>query len=242
MEVNNKYTKMQKEYYNSTADIMAVENHRGHDFNPDYYNLLLKEVYNNPNIWNNKRCLDFGCGIGRNVDNLLKLSKWERADGCDLSSENIYRADCFLKSCNHNNYKLFVTDGISLNSLESDFYDFIMSTIVLQHIAVYDIRFKILSDIYRVMKNEGLFSFQMAIYNENKIKCANYYNNSWDASGTNGAFDVSVSDPNYLINDLKKIGYKNITYEIKPEWDANSKRYMDSNISNSKWIFIKAYK
>lgn len=48
MDQNNKYTTMQKNHYNATADIMAIENHRSHDLNPDYYGLLLQAVKNDP--------------------------------------------------------------------------------------------------------------------------------------------------------------------------------------------------
>lgn len=242
MNQDNIYTKMQRDFYNSTADMMAIENHRGHDFNPDYNNILLKEINENPSFWKDKMALDFGCGIGRNIDNLFKLAPWKMVDGCDISSENIIRADKFLANCDYNSeqYNLYTTTGTTLNPIKNDLYDFVMSTIVLQHIAVHDIRTSLFTDIYRVMKTNALFSFQMVQYNESVIKCAKYNDNIWSASGTNGAFDVSINDPQDLINDLTAIGYKNISYEIKPEWDANSKCYLNSEYS--KWIFFKAYK
>jgi SAM-dependent methyltransferase len=241
MNKDNKYTIMQRNQYDSTADIMAIENHRGHDLNPDYYGLLLKDVVNAPANWNNKSALDFGCGIGRNVDNLLKLTNWNNVDGCDISKENIIRADNFLNSIySKDKYNLYTTSGIDLNPIESEKYDFIMSTIVLQHIAVYDIRLSILKDIFRVMKPGGLFSFQMAQYNKDYVASAQYYDNSWQAEGTNGFFDVSIDDPQDLIKDLSSIGYSNISYEIKPEWDANNKCYLSND--KSSWIFVRAYK
>lgn len=243
MDSNNKYTEMQKQYYNSTADIMAIENHRGHDSNPDYYGLLLKEVSENPEFWKDKTALDFGCGIGRNVDNLLKLANWKEAHGCDLSHENIIRAEKFLDTCNHNNkYKFFTTSGTTVDPLVDNTYDFVMSTIVFQHIAVHQIRTSLFEGIYKIMKPGALFSFQMAQYFPPKTGYANYYDNAWDASGTNGAFDVSVSDPQNLIDDLTKIGFKNISYEIKPEWDWSKKCYMDSSATHSFWIYVKASK
>lgn len=241
MDSNNKYTKMQRDYYNATADIMAIENHRGHDSNPDYYNVLLKDIIENSEGWKDAVALDFGCGIGRNVDNLLRLAKWKRVDGCDISSENIIRASNFLNSCqSQEKFQLTVTTGTSLHPLEDNLYNFIMSTIVLQHIAVHNIRTALFKDIYRIMKPGGLFSFQMAQYYDPSIPRANYYDNIWNANGTNGALDVNVSDPTNLIDDLVKIGYKNITFEIRPEWDANNKCYMNTNKSN--WIFVKAFK
>ena len=59
----------------------------------------------------------------------------------------------FLQKCGHSEDKcdLQVTDGVTVKPLLDNFYDFVMSTIVLQHIAVYEIRKSILSDIYRVL-------------------------------------------------------------------------------------------
>lgn len=235
---DNKYTKMQQEFYDSTADIMAIDNHRGHDSNPDYHGILLSNIVENKDEWSGKTALDFGCGIGRNVDNLAKLADWAYVDGCDISSENIVRADKFLSTVlDNSNYNLYTTTGIDLQPIASDRYDFVMSTIVLQHIAVYDIRFSIISDIYRVMKTGGLFSFQMAQYNS-VIDKANYFDNTYDAPGTNGRFDVSIDNPDDMINDLIKIGFSNISYEIKNEWDANHRLYC----TGDNWIYFKAWK
>jgi len=242
MNKDNIYTKMQKEYYDSTADFMAVENHKTHDLNPDYYGILLKDIISDSKLWENKTALDFGCGVGRNVDNLLKLSDWRRVDGCDISQENLIRARAFLQKCGHSEDKcdLQVTDGVTVKPLLDNFYDFVMSTIVLQHIAVYEIRKSILSDIYRVMKSGGLFSFQMAQYNHDIVKSAYYFDNSWNAPGTNGAFDVSIDNIQDLIADLQEIGFNNISFEIKPEWDWMNNCYMPT--TRSTWIYVKAYK
>jgi len=243
MNKDNIYTKMQKDFYNSTADMMAVENHKTHDNNPDYYNLLLKEIKNQSPSWDGKIALDFGCGVGRNIDNLYKLANWNRVDGCDISEENLIRADKFLQSCDFATklpYTLQVTDGTTLQPLKDETYDFVMSTIVLQHIAVYDIRKSLLNDIYRVMKSGALFSFQMAKYNHALINSANYFDNIWTASGTNGEFDVSVDDPKDLINDLINIGFQNISFEIKPDWDWINNCYLPTN--RSEWIYVKAFK
>ena len=70
-------------------------------------------------------------------------------------------------------------------------YDFVMSTIVLQHIAVYDIRFQYLQEFFRVMKPGGLLSFQMG-YGEGYGK-AGYYDNHYHAESTNSAHDTLVT-------------------------------------------------
>jgi 2-polyprenyl-3-methyl-5-hydroxy-6-metoxy-1,4-benzoquinol methylase len=72
---------MQKKFYkNGTTD------HREHNDNPDYWRSLLGDINKN---FDGKRALDFGCGKGRNISNLLSIAKFENVDGSDLSSENI---------------------------------------------------------------------------------------------------------------------------------------------------------
>jgi SAM-dependent methyltransferase len=233
LDKNNKYTQMQREFYNATADEMAIENHRGHDSGPDYYGLLLSDINEN---FKAKKALDFGCGIGRNVDNLLNLAEWDRVDGCDISSENIKRAEQFMGTTTHSDasYSFHVTTGVDLQPIPSDEYDFVMSTIVLQHIAVYSLRYSILSDIYRVMSDNSLFSFQMSCHGK-----ANYRDENLAIERTNGFHDVAVSDPQELVDDLEKIGFTNITYHISNEWDAYNKEYCGDNF---KWIYVKARK
>lgn len=238
MDQNNKYTKMQRDQYNAGADEMAIENHRPHDLNPDYYGLLLKKVKDNPEIWKEKLALDFGCGAGRNIDNLLRLTTWAQVDGCDISIENINRTEKYLLECGHYNFNLYTTTGIDLQPIIDTQYDFVMSTIVLQHISVHSIRTSIFNDIYRVMKTGGLFSFQMAQYDI--PHGARYYEDAWDIGGTNGVYDVSVDNPQFLMEDLNKIGYKNISFIIRPEWDPRNKCYM--TCPWSRWIYIEAYK
>lgn len=236
---NNEYTAMQRTFYDSTADIMAIDNHRGHNSNPDYYGFLLGDIKDNPSNWVGKTALDFGCGVGRNVENLLNLTDWAFADGCDISKENIDRSKKYLLSKNVNGqFNLFVTDGISLNPIENNRYDFVMSTIVLQHIAVYDIRKSIFKDLARVMKQGGLLSIQMAKYPAH-IPHANYYDNVWDAPGTNGRFDVSVDNVDDLLNDLTSCGFGDFDVKITMEWDAYNQQHIDNGCN---WVFVKAFK
>lgn len=233
---DNPYTRMQHKFYEAEAANMAIENHRGHDFNPDYYGLLLSDIVERPLQWRGKRALDFGCGSGRNIDNLLCLAEWEAVYGCDISSANIKQAEAFLLDAGRGRFELWVTSGIDLLPLKSDDFDFVMSTIVLQHIPVWKIRHSILTDIYRVLRAGGLFSFQMAVHHAG---VATYYENVWDAHGTNGAYDVSVDNVLDLINELRGIGFGNIQTRIRPEWDANTRQYADPGC---KWLFIKTWK
>ena len=80
-----------------------------------------------------------------------------------------------------------------------------MSTIVLQHIAVYEIRFQDLREFFRVMAPGGLLSFQMG-FGEGQGK-AEYHDNHYEAQGTNSLHDTKVTDPWQIGGDLEQIGF-----------------------------------
>ena len=224
---------MQKREYDANAHLMVIENHARHNKNPDYWDILLRAVKLNPQRWNDKVALDFGCGAGRNVLNLLQLAPWKRVDGVDISKENIANCRKFMEKSysDKSKYDFAVNDGVSLQCYSSDTYDFVMSTIVFQHICVYDIRFSLLREIYRVLKSGGLLSFQMG-YGPGNKRAVDYYANHYEATGTNGKTDVRVDAPSQIYDDLKKIGYKNMSHTISEPWlDAHPQ-----------WIYIEASK
>ena len=105
-----------------------------------------------------------------------------------------------------------------------------MSTIVLQHICVYDIRLSYLKDFYRLLKKDGILSFQMG-FGKGHGKVS-YFDNYNQATCTNSGCDVIVSSPDEIINDLKNIGFNSITYKFgQPYYDGHEK-----------WIFIRCIK
>ena len=229
MNKDNQYTNMQKRQYDK-----GTGNHLEHNDNPDYWNILLGDL-KNKELWKGKKALDFACGKGRNVTNMRNLCEWQRVDGIDLSIGNIN----YCKE-NYKNYlsNWYCNNGIDVSDLKTNEYDFVMSTIALQHIPVYDIRKSLLTDLLRVLKPQGLFSFQMGYGKDLKDKFgrakSTYYDNSWDASGTNSIHDVRIQNENQIIDDLKEIGFVNITTNIKEigEYDAG----------HDYWIYIKCYK
>ncbi len=182
--------------------------------------------------WVNKVALDFACGKGRNVTNMLSLSDWKRIDGIDISEANILY-------CNENykeqNSDWYVNNGTDVSQLKDNEYDFIMSTIALQHIPVYDIRKSLITDLLRTLKPGGLFSFQMG-YGEEISKGENrygYYENFYNAGGTNSQHDVRVQSEMEIINDLSDIGFVNIETFVRDTF---------SDKGHPQWIYVKAYK
>jgi len=223
---DNKYTKMQKGAYRS-----GTSNHLEHNSNPDYWNILLGDLKDRDS-WVNKVGLDFACGKGRNVTNMLSLSDWKRIDGIDISEANIV----YCKE----NYKgqdsdWYVNNGVDVSQLKNNEYDFIMSTIALQHIPVYDIRKSLITDLLRTLKPGGIFSFQMGYGqeikpNENRYP---YHTNHYDAGGTNSHSDVRVQSESEIIEDLTNIGFINIETYVRDTFSDNG---------HPQWIYVKAYK
>ena len=239
MKTVTDYVNMQQNYYDTTAHIMnSTGNHRRHDGNPDYKNILLARINTNPEIFQDENGLDFGCGQGRNVSNLLNFypGLFNRVDGIDISKKNTdYANNNLQKEFNDSSkYTFYVNDGKTLAGLKSDEYKFVMSTIVFQHIAVHEIRFSLMSDIFRVLKTGGVFSFQMGFGGvlTTDTPVASYYENAYHATGTNSAHDVEIIDPQNLVSDLEKIGFSNITYKISaPDYDRHKF-----------WIYVEAFK
>lgn len=225
---NNRYTLMQKNVYSN-----GTTNHEEHNLNSDYWDILLVDLKNSDN-WNGKSALDFACGKGRNVKNLHNLCKWNKVDGVDISESNIE----FCKK-NYIDYKSnwFCNNGVDLSEISSDEYDFVMSTIALQHIPVYDIRHNIMKEILRVLKSGGLFSFQMGfgvgLEDQFGRPKSSYFDNDYDANGTNSSHDVRVQNENEIINDLEKIGFVDVKTEIRNSF---------SDAGHPKWIYVKCLK
>ena len=224
----NQYTNMQRGMYEQ-----GTSNHEEHNSNEDYWNILLGDLKDKEN-WNGKIGLDFACGKGRNVTNMLNLCDWDRVDGIDLSIGNVNYNKETYKNQNSNWY---TNNGVDVSELKDDEYDFIMSTIALQHIPVYDIRKSLITDLYRTLKSGGVFSFQMGygkdLSDVNGRPRSSYFDNSYDASQTNGEYDVRVQNEEDLIKDMESIGFKNVTIEIRDSW---------SDIGHPQWIYVRCEK
>lgn len=234
MDRNNKYTTMQRTLYDRETDRMH-QDHSVHNSNPDYWSVLLGPITSNKERWTGKRALDFGSGWGRNVKHMLDLADWAEVVGADISQGNCDNAKRTTTSTKPHQY--YVTDGVSLNETsgkDMGKFDFIMSTIVLQHICVYDIRKSILTSMYEKLNDGGMISIQIGLdETHQKEGFIHYYTNHLDAKTTNSGCDTLVEDRNYLIKDLEDIGFKDITYQIRQPW---------SDRHHKEWIYLYANK
>ena len=231
---DNKYTKMQQSHYDSEAETWNLNNRDPvvgtfdqHNDWQDYNDFLFKNINTQ-----DKNALDFGCGPGRCI--VQFSNRFKHIDGTDISQKNLDNA---MDWCQHNNLSftptLYKCNGVDLSEITNNMYDIVYSTICMQHICVYDIRFNLFKEFYRVLRSGGSICIQMGFGNihPNGVK---YYDNHYDAISTNGFQDVMIDDVNQIKTDLENIGYINFDFDLRPTGPGDNR--------HSQWIFFRANK
>jgi len=229
---NNKYTVMQKYVYDDQASLWSLKDKNPvvgffdqHNSWNDYDVYLFKNIDTKDKI-----ALDFGCGPGRNIVKFSK--KFLRIDGVDISQINLDKAHIWLKENNVTIPNLYVNNGVDLSCIAQDaIYDVVFSTICMQHICVHDIRYSLFQDFYRLLKSGGDICIQMG-YGAREYS-SGYYDNNYDAIGTNSFCDTRVENPDQLKNDLEKIGFVDFNFNIRPVGPGDQ---------HQNWIFFQAKK
>ena len=235
-----KYSRMQKRQYKKytrtyeDSKDLCTGTFEDHEAYP--YEQYLLEKYEGRFHY----ALDFGCGMGRMIKRMLKF--FECVDGADLMQENLDYARHYLTEENQideSRYHLFKTDGLGCKITAPHKYDFIYSTICLQHIAVHKIRYQICCDLYRLLKGNGQCCLQMGFGWDNGVY---WLNNEYGARSTNGGLDVSIPDESHLPtieNDFKKIGFNKVEFVIK---DSPHKDNANIRCYHPYWVFIHLWK
>ena len=85
--------------------------------------------------------------------------------------------------------------------------------------------------MHRALVDDGVICIQMG-YGDAHPNGRDYYDNYYEAEGTNSKCDVMVTDPSQIVDDLNEIGFTDIEYEI-------TKSYCDFH---EQWIYVKARK
>ena len=227
----NKYTEMQTNYYEQQASLWTVENRDpvvgsfdAHNDHQDY-ELLFKDL----NV-GNMIALDFGCGPGRN---LVKYQhRFKRLDGVDLSAKNLENAKMWCNINHITQYKLYQCNGVDLSNISNEEYDFIMSTITLQHICVHEIRYGYFKEFFRVLRPGGWIGMQMGAGTNNTA--VDYFVNHYDAISTNSAWDTRVDNVDFLRKDIESIGFTNFRYELRGPGPGDYYHQF--------WIYFQAHK
>lgn len=221
MDELTNYLSRQKQEFESTHHLMTENNHFVHNADPEYWEILLKEIKSNPSAWDGKVAFDFGCGCGRNLKNLLDLANWKEVLGCDISLQNANYAFEFTNKEYPNKVKTWENNGKDIQPCEDNTFDFAMSHVVFQHISNYNVRYSIMEDIFRCLKPGGLASLYFL-----DMEVSNGYYES-----LNIYQNCRVENPQYLIDDFVKIGFKNVTCDVGKDYFSLNKAY-----------YIKGYK
>ncbi|MEO5802131.1 MAG: class I SAM-dependent methyltransferase [Verrucomicrobiota bacterium] len=102
-----------------------------------------------------EKALDFGCGLGRLSQALGNY--FTHVDGVDVSASMIEQAKALNKMPEKIHYHLNVKTDLS--AFPSESYDFIYSSICLQHIPT-NYQLSYISDFMRLLKDGGIAYFQ----------------------------------------------------------------------------------
>ena len=210
-----KYTDMQKNWYEdqaSTSEYRAGTVIRDHIVgNFPYQEQFPYENYLFKHYTPQKDhiCFEYGCGPGRQIRRILKYFK--RVDGVDISSHNLKNAKDYIGK--DYNGILKVTNGVEVPL--TDKYDFCYSIICLQHIPVYDIRRKILENMYQSLKEGGQICIQLAVGKSTSgTPTYGYFENFHEVDATNRRVDCRVDMIMDVKVDFEDIGFTNIKFEV----------------------------
>jgi ubiquinone/menaquinone biosynthesis C-methylase UbiE len=233
----NKYVSMQNVQYEHEASCWSLVNRDPvvgsfdlHNTWSDYDKYLFRDIEET----HSKNCLDFGCGPGRNL--VKYFNRFNQIDGVDIAKTNLEKASLWINESgfDSSHVNLYLTGGYDLSNIPDASYDVIMSTICMQHICVYDIRFNFFSEFFRILRPKGYITIQMGFGPETYTKrSVPYYADFFDASGTNGQCDTRVEHPSQLKDDLECLGFRNFKYYLADTGPGDG---------HLQWIFFNAQK
>jgi len=102
------------------------------------------------------RALDFGCGAGRLSQALCE--SFEHVVGVDISSTMVQTAEGYNRHGERCRYLVNTRDDLAL--LDDASFDFVYSSITLQHVAP-EYQFKYIAEFFRLLRPGGIAVFQI---------------------------------------------------------------------------------
>ena len=152
-------------------------------------------------IKNCTQILDAGCGRGDFVFECRKLNKTSFIQGLDLNSKNITLCVDRVNLCRTQNID-FIEEDLQ-NLKERARFDLIYSVDVLEHVSD---PHSVLKNFYQALKENGKMILHVPKLHQKHIlkRFQNWHQEDHVREGFN---------PNELVKDLRKIGFKDVKYE-----------------------------
>jgi SAM-dependent methyltransferase len=104
-----------------------------------------------------RKALEVGCGPGRLMRPMSR--NFGEIHGVDVSDEMVRLAEEKFRGASR--MQLHVTNGVDLAPLTADYFDFVYSYAVFQHIPSREVVLNYLAEIRRVLKNDGVARLQL---------------------------------------------------------------------------------
>jgi len=165
-----------------------------------------------------RRALEIGCGPGRLMRPMSR--NFGELHGVDVSDEMIRLAEERFGASR--SIHLRMTNGADLSQLASDYFDFVYSYAVFQHIPSREVVLTYFDEIRRVLKNGGLARLQL-----NGLPPASTPPNTWEGvrfSRADVAGYARTHDFQLLVLDGEGTQYMSTTWRKQPKgWRANLK-------------------
>jgi ubiquinone/menaquinone biosynthesis C-methylase UbiE len=130
------------------------------------------------------KILEVGCGYGRNIDTLSGI-KGSEYSGCDISADDLTKAEERAKTTGRNNIKLFFQDDKNKLPFATDQFDLAVLWQVMEHVPTRAEKKSLLAEVSRVVKNNGLvlvetpnFFFPID-YHDTNLPLVHYFPSAW---------------------------------------------------------------
>mgnify|MGYP003654197693 CR=1 FL=1 len=218
------YIQFTKDSFEDYHEEMTKDNHKSHNKDVEYQNSFINFIKNEKGSWQGKKALDFGCGCGRNIKNLLDLNIFAQVDGCDISKKNIEYSKKFAEADHPGKTHTWETNGYTLEPAPDNEYDFIMSHVVFQHIANWSIRYSLLTDIHRILKPSGTTVIHFMDL-DNSVGYDADYPTPGHREGLYGLFNCRVDNARNIIEDFKDIGFSQVMVNVGTDPFSHKQSY-----------------